>query len=1363
MRKILYFIICFITVIVFYQQGNVNANANSFGNIIAEVGSVNDEMLEIDGYEYINKNIDYQIPGEYTLKYVSLKTGDSFYKKLILYTPDSYLQESNLVINSYQDSVNVNSVIDLCSQGNYTYVIYEDNRLVCYLNGIKKWEEKFEKYSYVELCDLDISENGILVYFSFKNPYFNDVAVAEFDQSGDKIREVVVQGSADDTPYNMQVVNGDIYITGETYSKDGAFTGFYPVSDANQAFVARIEYDSFEVYDNFGYGNRGENKLIDAIYLDDQIVLKVQFSNVGPYSYGESLPEKTALFVMEYRCGLNEGGYETYDSYNLSGEELIVPMNENYGLIEDNGSYFSLYQTGQYQTLTGRLTTLVPDYAGYTMKNYELINYYDDFDFVVYFTNGVNDVYKVYKIKDKAFYEAFRGEGRYVKKDGNYWEETTTLKEIVKLKASELKKTTTHDGTVEMRQYEINNEIIKFSKDEITDKNYGRYHNIGYLLKDNNTYFVNIYESFGCKCNIENDKVYDLNLELTFNGTGYLNNKKIESGYVISEVGRHILIVESTTKERKEFVFEVKPLSVDDITLDCPIMKNDTLFSKNQSEQIVINIKDDVQMISSEKGDFNIALFTILGVVGVILGIIFHKIKEKVNGFYSLLILLAIPMCINIKTNAASVEVLTIHSSEDVVDQANDYKIILDEDEYYLKVNNEYHLIEGINPKIESIDDNIYLTFIKDGKLNLSIIEEGKTINLAESVSLFDNTIFNGYEMRVDNNFIYLIFNIDSFNDIRFKEIKSKKPYLDMKCVVVAKVNLQGTVVAINIFGGCKNDNVVSSVVDNNILIVGRRDKQSGGDFGNAGTQKSSTFLALIDSDLNLIEYRIIDKQFEVYNVSKHQNYYVQLDNEVYIYDHDLTFKKRYQCNSDKIIVSNNQIIYSFSNNQVVKTDVENNLYSITEIESTNIEDIRYINNSYFVKMNGSYCYLNILDLENVKYENIYDPNKEYSFNAYDLFGLITPKVECQVHFDPLISGNYTYDIFYDVHQFGHVYKTSKLKVLDEANVYEGRIYPVGYRILFKGIARLNGEIIANNYLLKNPGDYTLSIENVNGETKNINFSVSENQINYTERLNKFDDAYFVDEDITYSFSLNIPKEAEIESVIIDGENYNDFKINKEESFRLDLTFKNLPVGNHIKTIDGFYYSINEITYFYPLKEVICFSLYGKQLDLKFTMINRDSLDDMLIAEYVIGDYDGIIRNLMCEVYSGSDTTVEKLPFGNVKLLGNNLHDISKISLYITYDNKGSDEYVKLCDVEFSKNQSLDILGEVVVSENENGKIVLKVIMNKNITKDIDKFYVNDTLKYNKLTTSNHNSIVFSIVVFTVCFLSTVIILKFKS
>lgn len=1365
MKKKICFMICILIVIFFSRQSNINAyaNSNSFGNIIAEVGSLNDEMLEIDGYRYIDKNINLQMPGEYTLKYVNLNNGDSLYKKLILYSPDTYLLKSNLVINSYPNLINSSRVIDLCNQGDYTFVIYEDNRLVCYLNGLKKWEDTFENYTDVRLCDLDISENGILVYFSFKNPDISDLAVAEYDRSGDKLREVVLQGSAEDTPFNMQVINGDIYITGETYSKDGDFTGFYPISDANQAFIARIEYNSFEVYDNFGYGNRGVNKLIDAIYLDDQIVLKVQFSNVGPYSYGEDLPEKTALFVMDYRCGLNEVGYETYARYNLTGNELIVPMQENYGLIEDNGTYFSLYQTGQYQTLTGRLTTLVPEYSGYTFKEYELINYYNDFDFVCYFTNGVDDVYKVYKIEDKAFYEAFRGEGKYIKKDGNYWEENFGIKEIIQLKTSELKKTNTNNGIVEVRKYEINNEVIKVSKNELEDKNYGRHNNTGYWIKDNDIYFVNIYENFDCKCNIENDKVYDLNLELIFNGTGYLNNKKIESGYVISEVGRHILIVESTTKERKEFVFEVKSLSIDNIQLDSPIMKNDTLISKNKSDQIVIDVKDNAEMVSTNKGDFNFILFAVLAVVGIILGVIFHKIKEKATGFYGVLILLAIPMCINIKTNAATFEVLTVPSSEEVIDQVNDYKIILQEDDYYLKVDDEYHLIEGANPKIESKDNKIYLSYIKNEKLYLSIIEDDKSLKLDKSISLFDNTILHEYEIKVDNNFIYLIFNINSFTDERFKEIKINKPYLDMECGVVAKINLQGEVVAINIFGGSKNDNITSVVVEKNILIVGTRDKQSGGDFGNAGTKKSSTFIALINSDLELVEYRIIDKKFDIFNVTICKDYYVQLDSEVYIYDNNLTFKKRYQCSSDKIIISSNQVIYSFTNNQIMKIDVQNNLYSIVEVENTNVEEIKFMNDSYFVIMNDSYKYLNILDFENVKYENIYDANKEYFFDAYDLFGKITPTVECKIHFDSMISGKYTYDIVYDLAEFGKINKTATLKVLDEINICEGRIYPAGYRILFKGIARLDGEIIANNYLLKNPGNYTLSIENVNGEVKNIKFTVSENQMNFTERLNKFDDAYFVDEEIIYSFALNIPNEAEIESIIVDGENFNDFTINKEEAFRLDLAFNNLPIGNYIKEVDGFYYSLNEMTYFYPLNEIICFSLYGKELDVKFIAIERDSLDDELVAEYVISDYDRIIRNLMCEVFSGDDTMTKKLPLGSLKISEMNLSNITKISFYLTCDNKGDDEYVKLCDVEFSKTQSQDVLGEIVVNENENGKIILKIIMNKNVSNEIDKFYVNDVLKYNELTTVKNTSIIFSIVVFTVCFLSTVVILKFKS
>ena len=97
--------------------------------------------------------------------------------------------------------------------------------------------------------------------------------------------------------------------------------------------------------------------------------------------------------------------------------------------------------------------------------------------------------------------------------------------------------------------------------EEINEEIYGTYkRQVTYLYNDLNIVLYQDYE-IPIKVSIKDHSVYDRKIQLTFNGIGYLNNEKIESGYIVTKEGQYVLEVRGKS-ESKFYTFEVKTLVI---------------------------------------------------------------------------------------------------------------------------------------------------------------------------------------------------------------------------------------------------------------------------------------------------------------------------------------------------------------------------------------------------------------------------------------------------------------------------------------------------------------------------------------------------------------------------------------------------------------------------------------------------------------------------------------------------------------------------------------------------------------------------------------------------------------------------------
>ena len=108
-----------------------------------------------------------------------------------------------------------------------------------------------------------------------------------------------------------------------------------------------------------------------------------------------------------------------------------------------------------------------------------------------------------------------------------------------------------------------NGEKCRYEVEEINDKIFG-----SYQQKVTNYYYnleVDTYQTYviPIKISIKDKSVYDRQVKLEFNGIGYLNNEKIESGYIVQGEGYYVLEVRGKD-EKVYYTFEIKKLTLDE-------------------------------------------------------------------------------------------------------------------------------------------------------------------------------------------------------------------------------------------------------------------------------------------------------------------------------------------------------------------------------------------------------------------------------------------------------------------------------------------------------------------------------------------------------------------------------------------------------------------------------------------------------------------------------------------------------------------------------------------------------------------------------------------------------------------------------
>lgn len=426
--------------------------------------------------------------------------------------------------------------------------------------------------------------------------------------------------------------------------------------------------------------------------------------------------------------------------------------------------------------------------------------------------------------------------------------------------------------------------------------------------------------------------------------------------------------------------------------------------------------------------------------------------------------------------------------------------------------------------------------------------------------------------------------------------------------------------------------------VGNLYLLVGEKDAFfNHPDFLKVGNKNDlKTFAFLVDKTLQKVKDYFFNE-----NTSNEIIYSCSIDNNINIILDTSSKQYFYQFDKELNLIDyfsfNDDDKYHYIPNYLNKTLLlrkESSYFELGLYEDNNFNTIFKINkylDSYNLTKGGiAFSYddtLNVYSEHHLVRKNDLVLSKiKYEYTSTDHFKVESFFEELSFKLDSyspyhmhMMSGNYTATYSSLNKLGGKILVKTNVIVKDFVNIIDGGIYSVGTTLQFFGDALLNGESINNGHSLALPGNYELTLTNVNGIKKTYNFEVVNNYYKDNDHY-VIDVDYILDKKDELELDFELSSTLDIKHFIINNSKYENFEISDNHVI---LTLpKNDEYGYHNIYINSIVFKDNIIEINKDLniltrkeKPQISISSKSSNDDIKIR-INYKDLDNTLVDLY---------------------------------------------------------------------------------------------------------------------------------------------------
>ena len=671
------------------------------------------------------------------------------------------------------------------------------------------------------------------------------------------------------------------------------------------------------------------------------------------------------------------------------------------------------------------------------------------------------------------------------------------------------------------------------------------------------------------------------------------------------------------------------------------------------------------------------------------------------------------PECFNYQSIIAETS-----DDETVVAAANEYRLIETESQYTIIAADglwRRDITLSADFHFAVFNNNCLLFYRQDSYLYL--LEINSAGDIVYDGLILHNRIGSKWGIYCDD-YIYIFGGISDYTEERFIGAAEGKT-LGGDDAFIVKLGYDRCIVDIAVFGGTENESFYAMTAgDDRLYLVGCKMPGGGGDFGNGGRFINTVFVVSLNHDFEIIKYRILssDKEVILYEHYKERLYLV-LSDRLYKFDQNLNTVYRTEIKKPikkaHLSAINRLTIFTASECYIF------NIYNFnceSDFSYPPVNDIYILEKAVYLKTSSKNYYFDVAYLQHFKPPVYYCPSIDYSADVYTLFGTATfISEESDPFFDPCVYGIYQRGYIYSNRQ-GMEFKIIRdMEVLPEANVDNGGIYPIGYRLQFCGIAYLNGRSILNNYRLDQTGEYDLQLHGANGEVQSISFYVSFNQLNFTEiSVMNWDVEVGAGQTFYLELEYDISAECEIIGIMIDDQIIDNLII--------DCNQKKINIKMIAPKDPGiYYYYLDKINCRYQgdiigynLNQIVCVNVLkappeitvsaGKSLNYRIEVADREATARYFSVTVISQQTDFIekysLANNNIYLTGLASETEYQIQIGLVYQIGNRIYNtVDLIEAKIT----GGDE-IKLGEIEILEKG--ETLKQFQINLNKSNKIL---------------------------------------------------------
>ena len=610
--KIIFYLIYLSTLLL---SNNIVLEANQKTDIakplICLEGTNYDEYLNYEGYEMIQNNVNFNIPGKYQVIYEN-KNNERFIKNVDVISKENlndltYYQITSTEFDS-NNTYNWEGVLYELNTNDYTYQVTsyfnpDDETSNEYLNLyyndnlIKQTNLSTNKEIIIKKIILN-NNNIYLVGMKKMNNSSYDLYVAQYTLDLEYIRDFCIFGNKYDEVKDAIIIDEYMYISGLTNSTDG----YYSSNIDQDVFIFKVDYNLGIIRKSYISNIEGTETISNLVHLNDSIYYGYSYLNNG---YKNILVKEINLnleYIKQldygYRIGSDIKKIETdqtnlyvlmkYLDYNTDKEITVL------NVIDHNLCYVSqyIYKYDNYNytkpiDIVINDSNIVSVLLQFTNKNYivgyGVIKLKDNKEIlnIVNFNNEYPD-----KFKDKNGNHIYTSINNQIKK--------VLINSVIVFNFGE-NEIKTHEEIYNYEVY-VNSSLVKHndkkSKISYDLDIFGNYNLIYYFETKDVDFIYNKNCYIKEDVNIQNSQIYDLEFRIYFNGVGYLNGELIESGYKIQMNGKYTLDLIGKDSLQRKYTFFIEDNSVKNIILndlsEITIEKENTSIT-DKNVQIDIN------------------------------------------------------------------------------------------------------------------------------------------------------------------------------------------------------------------------------------------------------------------------------------------------------------------------------------------------------------------------------------------------------------------------------------------------------------------------------------------------------------------------------------------------------------------------------------------------------------------------------------------------------------------------------------------------------------------------------------------------------------------------------------------------------